>query len=80
MSEVFRPFAGFPSVARWALARVSHRYVEYLGMLVGNHCLRTWMECGMQPFSPDPDEPGADPAEKAAVMLVLSACSWATTC
>jgi hypothetical protein len=30
------------------------------------------LECGMYqfPFPPDPDEPGADPAEKAAVVRV----------
>ena len=28
------------------------------------------LECGMQPFPPDSDEPGADPAEKAAAEIV----------
>ena len=35
----------------------------------------------MQPFFPDPDEPGADPAEKAAVVRVelegIGVIAWA---
>ena len=32
------------------------------------------LECGMQPLSPDPDEPGANPAEKAPLSRLTCVC------
>ena len=64
---IFRTFTRHP----WTL---EGRHLSPHGSRVGRdgvmeHC-HCGLECGMQPFSPDLDEPGADPAEKAALVRV----------